>query len=255
MIKFFRKIRQKLIEQHKVRSYFFYAIGEIILVVIGILIALWINNIKIVNQEQKEAYKLVKNLENELLENQTELIERKLQLKRVEENFIKVINYAAGSFSELPIDSIKTYISESLTFGVVDLKKSQINSAKSSGKFSLLTNDLSTSLAEYENATNNYKAYMDKTSFFDELWFDFAIRVNANKDFHQLYFKNIELKIHPEYLSESNFIKVIKNKDSYKKLYQYYTENVVELAWLDLLLIRIESTLKKIDDFKKKYED
>ncbi|MEX0997369.1 MAG: hypothetical protein WDZ45_10005 [Flavobacteriaceae bacterium] len=39
MIKFFRQIRKKLIEQSKVRNYFFYAIGEIILVVIGILIA------------------------------------------------------------------------------------------------------------------------------------------------------------------------------------------------------------------------
>ncbi len=44
MIKFFRNIRKKLIEQSKVRNYFFYAIGEIILVVIGILIALQINN-------------------------------------------------------------------------------------------------------------------------------------------------------------------------------------------------------------------
>lgn len=44
MIKFFRQIRKKLIDQSKVRNYIFYAIGEIILVVIGILIALSINN-------------------------------------------------------------------------------------------------------------------------------------------------------------------------------------------------------------------
>lgn len=44
MIKFFRKIRQRLIAEKKLRSYFVYAIGEIILVVIGILIALAINN-------------------------------------------------------------------------------------------------------------------------------------------------------------------------------------------------------------------
>ncbi len=44
MIKFFRKIRKKLIEQDNVRKYLLYAIGEILLVVIGILIALQINN-------------------------------------------------------------------------------------------------------------------------------------------------------------------------------------------------------------------
>jgi hypothetical protein len=40
MIKFFRKIRQKLLSQHKVTQYVLYALGEIFLVVIGILIAL-----------------------------------------------------------------------------------------------------------------------------------------------------------------------------------------------------------------------
>lgn len=44
MIKFFRKIRQNLIMENKTGKYFKYAIGEIILVVIGILIALQINN-------------------------------------------------------------------------------------------------------------------------------------------------------------------------------------------------------------------
>jgi len=44
MIKFFRKIRYKLMETGKTGKYFKYAIGEIILVVIGILIALSINN-------------------------------------------------------------------------------------------------------------------------------------------------------------------------------------------------------------------
>ncbi len=44
MIKFFRKIRQKLLSENKFSEYLIYAIGEIVLVVIGILIALQINN-------------------------------------------------------------------------------------------------------------------------------------------------------------------------------------------------------------------
>ncbi|TYA54315.1 DUF6090 family protein [Formosa maritima] len=50
MIKFFRKIRYNLMEQNKTGKYLKYAIGEIILVVIGILIALQINNW---NEERK----------------------------------------------------------------------------------------------------------------------------------------------------------------------------------------------------------
>lgn len=52
MIKFFRQIRKRLINQSRVRKYLLYAIGEIILVVIGILIALQVNNL---NEKSKRA--------------------------------------------------------------------------------------------------------------------------------------------------------------------------------------------------------
>ncbi|MEO0570890.1 MAG: DUF6090 family protein [Bacteroidota bacterium] len=44
MLAFFRRIRKSLLTENKLTKYFFYALGEIILVVIGILIALKINN-------------------------------------------------------------------------------------------------------------------------------------------------------------------------------------------------------------------
>jgi hypothetical protein len=44
MIKFFRKIRKRLLTENKLKKYLLYAIGEIVLVVIGILIALQLNN-------------------------------------------------------------------------------------------------------------------------------------------------------------------------------------------------------------------
>jgi hypothetical protein len=51
MITIFRKIRIQLLKEQKVSKYLLYAIGEIVLVVIGILIALQINNW---NQDRKD---------------------------------------------------------------------------------------------------------------------------------------------------------------------------------------------------------
>jgi hypothetical protein len=51
MLKFFRRIRRGLLESGKFRNYTLYAIGEIALVVVGILIALQISNW---NEQQKE---------------------------------------------------------------------------------------------------------------------------------------------------------------------------------------------------------
>jgi len=62
MIKFFRKTRQNLISERKTGKYFKYALGEIVLVVIGILIALGINNWntkRYKSQQEKEALSVI----------------------------------------------------------------------------------------------------------------------------------------------------------------------------------------------------
>lgn len=80
MIKFFRHIRKNLLMENKTGQYFKYAIGEIVLVVIGILIALQINNW---NQNR-----LSKNLESQYYE-------RLLEDVREEEVIVQaVINYS-----------------------------------------------------------------------------------------------------------------------------------------------------------------
>lgn len=66
MIKFFRKIRQDLLSKGKTGKYFKYAIGEIVLVVIGILIALQINNWNEIQKTNKWEKRFLKDLKNEL---------------------------------------------------------------------------------------------------------------------------------------------------------------------------------------------
>ena len=69
MIKFFRTIRKDLMEKNKTGKYLKYAVGEIILVVIGILIALQLNNlnenIKIENTKQEYYRQLLIDLEKD----------------------------------------------------------------------------------------------------------------------------------------------------------------------------------------------
>ncbi len=70
MIKFFRKIRQKMLTENKFSKYLIYAIGEIVLVVIGILIALQINNW---NENKTKTKKEIFHLENILSNLQDDL--------------------------------------------------------------------------------------------------------------------------------------------------------------------------------------
>ena len=70
MIKFFRKIRQRMLTENKFSKYLIYAIGEIILVVVGILIALGINNWNdannLTNKETTLLIEMKSNLESDL---------------------------------------------------------------------------------------------------------------------------------------------------------------------------------------------
>tara|TARA_R110000744_G_scaffold306138_1_gene414444 strand:- start:3690 stop:4475 length:786 start_codon:yes stop_codon:yes gene_type:complete len=76
MIKFFRKIRQRLLTDNKFSKYLLYAIGEIILVVLGILIALQINNW---NEKRKDRLKeqvVLKKLQEDYQSNLLQLEEK-----------------------------------------------------------------------------------------------------------------------------------------------------------------------------------
>ena len=66
MIKVFHKIREKMLNQGKIGSYLKYAIGEIILVVIGILIALQVNNWNEERKNQQQLYSIYSAIEDDL---------------------------------------------------------------------------------------------------------------------------------------------------------------------------------------------
>ena len=73
MLRFFRRIRQKLIDSGSITKYLLYAIGEILLVVIGILIALQVNNWNEERIERNQEEKIISRLNSEFINNLSEL--------------------------------------------------------------------------------------------------------------------------------------------------------------------------------------
>lgn len=73
MIKFFRKIRQKLLSENKLSKYLIYASGEIVLVMIGILLALQVNKIYNESNRKKAEQVTINQLINDLSQSQYDL--------------------------------------------------------------------------------------------------------------------------------------------------------------------------------------
>lgn len=96
MIKFFRQIRQKLLSENKISKYLIYAAGEIILVVIGILIALQVSNWNQVKQRKSNERIYLSNLLSDL-KDQNKSITSQLEQ---EQSFFEAAAYILKDYEE-----------------------------------------------------------------------------------------------------------------------------------------------------------
>ena len=101
MIKFFRKIRQQLLAKNKFSRYLIYALGEIALVVIGILIALQINNWNEAQQSNLQQRKYLSLIKTEMANNLDALEVEKQRLNEVLEGLRGMISLTDQSSSEI----------------------------------------------------------------------------------------------------------------------------------------------------------
>ncbi|NNF34727.1 MAG: hypothetical protein HKN68_11485, partial [Saprospiraceae bacterium] len=96
MIKFFRKTRQKLLSDGKTGKYFKYAIGEILLVVIGILIALQINNWNSTRKAYNQELELYSKLLIDVNTNFNNIDWKKNELKNFQNLYYQIFNESRG---------------------------------------------------------------------------------------------------------------------------------------------------------------
>ncbi len=105
MIKFFRKIRKNSLSEHKFSKYLIYAIGEILLVIIGILFAIQINN---KNTERIEREIFESNLQyvlEDIKKDKVDLLEIK-ERKEMVENQILVLNAVKENKTLTPFETL-----------------------------------------------------------------------------------------------------------------------------------------------------
>ncbi|MGJ8716432.1 MAG: DUF6090 family protein [Maribacter stanieri] len=108
MIKFFRKIRQNLLSEGKTGKYFKYAVGEIVLVVIGILIALQINNWNEQGKVDGEILKTLNEIRSNLISDSLSIRDTRI-LKSEDINIQYTVIHELES-RNIPYDSIEYHL-------------------------------------------------------------------------------------------------------------------------------------------------
>ncbi len=139
MINFFKKIRKKLAGDNKPLKYMRYAIGEIVLVVIGILIALQINNWNELKKERLKEYQILMALQKDFRVNKSNLDRTILWLPQLMDTLAKGLSYIGkdGLQSSKQMQNTITATSYSLT----DIVEGSLTSVLSSEKLELISND------------------------------------------------------------------------------------------------------------------
>jgi len=140
MIKLFRNIRQNLLAEGKTTKYFKYAIGEIILVVIGILIALQVNNWNIERLNKIEEQSYLKAIKTDL---KKDVLLLKDLVHDIDIELITLEKIKKGLTSDSTTINQNVAFTNSLltTFSFLP-EKATIEDLKSSGKLNLLANKI-----------------------------------------------------------------------------------------------------------------
>ena len=250
MLRFFSKIRFKLAAENKVGRYMRYAIGEIVLVMIGILLALQVNNWNIDRKDRIEEVKYIKNIKLDLQKDLKSLAYQIQFRKKKYEGTKKLISQLNGmpieDVTELTYNVINTIMEERFT-----PNNTTYTELESSGNLNLISNDsikiLLLELQEIykrndfgiEHETYDYREYISK-----------PIMKNINAS-----------QMIPVFMGEKTIQEQNITKDSFLNLFQNpeYRNGIVimNLVTQDFILIyeSIENKSKKIIELiNKEYE-
>lgn len=139
MSKIFRGLRETLLQKGKLKKYLFYAIGEIILVVLGILIAVQINNWNNARLDSIRETIALKDLHGEFMLNKIRIQEKQDARIVARKELHKYLE--KGSKRDVSFEEFEDMCSTNIFIGMTNPSYGVINTLISSGDINLIQND------------------------------------------------------------------------------------------------------------------
>lgn len=204
MIKLFRNIRQNLLAEGKTSKYLKYAIGEIILVVIGILIALQINTWNDLRKEHSKEQKILMELQSQFKDNLAQ-IENKMQQRNLIIKGSKKGLELMDTKNMVPMDTLTAILSPILLSPTFDPIDNEIMTAEN---LQLIKND---SLRHYLNTfSSGIDDFKDQESEWVDIYRNIIVEnlidLGISRDVQVSFFLNSD---NLEYINDKSMIEDI----------------------------------------------
>jgi hypothetical protein len=175
MIKFFRKIRQKLLAENKFTKYLLYAIGEIVLVMLGILLALQVNNANEgrKNRALEKAY--LSDIHQDFIDNKNQFEER-LQSFRNQFQIADSLCRQVFPITDNNWKDVKKIYGRVFLSYTFDPNRSSIIAIVSSGRSDIIQNDsLKKMILAWNDRYEDYKEGEDELLNSRDIWINIEI--------------------------------------------------------------------------------
>ncbi|MBR9847289.1 MAG: hypothetical protein GYB35_14835 [Algicola sp.] len=228
MIKFFRKIRQNLLSEGKTRKYLKYAVGEILLVVIGILIALQINNWNESRKNSTFERKVISELFVDVNQDIQEMNNALDSINQSQKSSYHIIEFMEGKTEYH--DSLNKHFSTSLGLWSLSPNKIAFEMAKEEGMY-FITND---SIRFYASKVNGYT--YDYIQVLENRFQDYKSNIvlpHIQPLFKSYNFISMEPNKYEELRQDKTYLSIIKSMISirgrYKRMLEYRYNEVSEL--------------------------
>lgn len=243
MLKFFRKIRRNLVREGNLKKYLIYAIGEILLVMIGILLALQVNNwnLNAKNEEKLESFlvKLKKDIESDI----AFISGRDTFFSKLESNSEKAINkfYEAKTVQDiLFVDSLF-----SSQWNDLRINKSVYQEMLSTGSIYTLKNKA------LQDKLTNYYSFIESHQYYIKEVNEISTQLRNSEHLFSLHLLLNSEKIDTQKL-ETSWIGDTSSK-TYLALHKFYTytqsnSNIYRRTIFKRVLTRSQDLVNEIDD-------
>ena len=244
MIKLFSKARYNLMSKNKTGKYLKYAIGEIILVVIGILIALQINNWNTNRLVKANEVNSLEQLNIDLKENYKELTEMYDLMEDANNCGENILNHIEQH--HIVTDSLKIWVEGFNTNNIFNNANTTYKNIENSSQ-NIISNDslrLRITLI-YENDFAN--VHRREQMFFEEYFPNYKKELLKNFKTGPVLFKWLDKQL-LEINTPIN-IEDLKKNETYKNaLVDLYNFRLLRLKWLGESIIRLEELIADIEN-------
>ena len=241
MIKFFRKIRQGLLTENKFSKYLLYAIGEIMLVVIGILIAVTINNEVNQNNDSKKETKYLIALNKDILIIESELETTKLSLLKIKMACDSLIRAIHKPLTKPDNKKLNNLTSIMVSIPGKKIAFQSYNTLKNTSDLNLIeSNQLKLSLSDIELAMSLFETSL---KWQDKQWTDIN-QVYLNKKMDLLEISNTDrdedYHINMKSIFNNDWNKILRDNE--------FSNIVINRKWAVIDIIKAQTALIKALD-------